>query len=135
MQRVSEAAPVRVLVADDNADTVEVMRCLFESMDCRVEVANDGKEAVDVAPQFEPELVVLDIEMPVLDGCQAAMKLRQQAWAARTIFVAYTALTGRQIVERIKKCGFHEYFRKPTPFSRFEALVRSIRPSTRGQPT
>lgn len=82
------------------------MRYLFESVGCRVEVASDGKEAVDVAPKFEPELVVLDIEMPVLDGCRAATMLRKQAWPARTIFVAYMALTGRQIVERSRRAAF-----------------------------
>src|SRR5690349_23763068 len=113
MPTTLETAPVRVLVADDNTDVVEVMRSLFETIGCRVEIASDGKEAVDIAPKFEPELVVLDIEMPVLDGCETAKTLRGQAWSAGTIFVAYTALAGRQIVERIKKCGFHEYFRKP----------------------
>lgn len=127
MQPVSEVAPVRVLVADDNADALEVMRCLFESLGCDVKVANDGKEAVDVAPRFEPELLVLDVDMPKMDGCEAARTLRQQAWAAGAIFVACTALTGRQIVERIRKCGFHGYFTKPAPFERFEALVLAIR--------
>jgi len=127
MQAISGMPAVRVLVADDNTDVVEVMQCLFESIGCCVEVANDGQEAVNVAPKLEPELVVMDIDMPVLDGCEAAKTLRQQAWSVGTIFVAYTALTGRQIVERVKKCGFHEYVRKPAPFSRFEALVHRIR--------
>ena len=127
METVSEMAPVRVLVADDNPDAVEVMRYLFQSLGCDVEVASDGREAVEVAPKFEPELVVLDIEMPEMDGCQAARTLRQQAWAVGAVFVAYTAATGRQICDRIKKSGFQEYLSKPAPFERFEALVRTIR--------
>lgn len=127
MQTAPEVAPVRVLVVDDDAEAVEVMGHLFQSLGCDVRVANDGREAIDVAPRFEPELVVLDIEMPKIDGCQAARTLRQQAWAIGAIFVAYTGATGRQIADRIKKSGFHEYFSKPAPFDRFEALVRMIR--------
>ena len=100
---------------------------LMLTIGCQVVVANDGKKAIDVAPEFEPELVVLDIDMPVIDGCEAAKTLRQQAWAAGTMFVAHTAATGRDIIERMKKCGFHAYFRKPTPFIHFEELVRRIR--------
>ena len=127
MQTLSETPPVRVLVADDDPDVAEVMRCLFQSLGCDVQVANDGREAIEVAPKFEPELVVLDIEMPKLDGCQAARTLRQQAWAVGAIFVAYTGATGCQIVDRIKKSGFHAYFKKPARFDRFEALVNAIR--------
>jgi len=103
------------------------MRYLFETMGCLVKAANNGKEAIEVAPKFEPELVVLDVDMPVLDGCEAAKTLRQQAWSVGSIFVAYTAKTGRQTVESIRKCGFNEYFRKPASFAQFEALVQRIR--------
>ena len=131
MESVSQDSPVRVLVADDNADAVEVMRYLFQSLGCDVQVAADGREVIEVAPKFEPELVVLDIQMPEIDGCQAARTLRQQTWAMGAIFVAYTAATGRQIADRIKRSGFQECFSKPAPFERFEALVRTIRRSAR----
>jgi len=133
MQATSDTPPVRVLVADDNQDAAEVMRYLFQSLGCDVQVASDGAEAVAVAPKFEPELVVLDVDMPAMDGCEAASTLRQQAWAAGAIFVAHTAATGRQIVERIKRSGFHGYFHKPASFDRFEALVHAIRCKSRMQ--
>ena len=61
-------APLRVLVADDNADSTELLSCLFTTLGCEVVIAHDGAEAVDRARAFRPDLVFLDIGMPGMDG-------------------------------------------------------------------
>jgi len=125
-----EAAPVRVLVADDDADAAAALAELLQTLDCVVQVAHTGKEVIELAPEFTPDVVILDIEMPEVDGVQAARTLKQQAWSGAALFVAYTAAQGQRIAKRINECGFHRYFIKPTPFERFAALIESVR--TRG---
>lgn len=122
-----EAALVRVLIADDNYDACNLLAALLLTLPCDVKIAHTGKEAVDVALDFEPELVILDIEMPVMDGCEAVRAMQRQGWATGAIFVAFSGAGGRPIAERIRECGFHHHFVKPTPFAQFEAIIRNMR--------
>ena len=127
METVAEASPVRVLVADDNADAADVLHDLFETLGCRVEVAYNGKQAVEAAHGFEPQLVVLDVDMPEMDGCEAASKLRREPWSARATFVACTGNSGRGLLDRIKQSGFQHFVTKPVRFDWFEGIVNAIR--------
>jgi PAS domain S-box-containing protein len=78
----------RVLIADDNHDAAVSLSMLLQTMGHDTRIAHDGLEAVEVAEAFEPEVVLLDIGMPKLDGYEAARRIAQRPWAHSILMVA-----------------------------------------------
>jgi len=115
----SEAPPLphltarRVLIADDNLDAAEVLSSLLEAMGHDVRVAHDGVEALAVGAAFEPEVVLLDLGMPVMDGLETARQMRQQPWGQRATLVAVTGWGQQRDRERTTEAGFDAHFVKP----------------------
>lgn len=105
----------RILIVDDHHDAADTTAELFRMMgDYEVRTAYDGKEAVEVARSFGPQVVVLDLNMPVMDGYQAARQLRdEQAPPARLLLVALTGRNQPEDIERAMAAGFDRHFRKP----------------------
>jgi two-component system, sensor histidine kinase len=117
---------MRVLIADDDVDGAEVLGLLFEWAGCDVRVVHSGYDAVLVAPKFKPDLIVLDINMPGMDGFEAAAALREQPSANEAVYVAHTSLTETAMTERAKNSSsFAHYVQKPSEFARFEAILAS----------
>jgi len=80
----------RVLIADDNHDAAVSLSMLLQSMGHDTRVVHDGIEALEAAELFRPDVVLLDIGMPRLDGYETARRLASQPWAAATQIVAVT---------------------------------------------
>ncbi len=78
----------RILVVDDSADTVAMMRVLLKRQGHEVRVAHDGADAVEVAAAFQPEVVLLDLTLPDLSGEEVAAALRKQEATASALIVA-----------------------------------------------
>ena len=116
---------MRVLIADDDVDAAAALGLLFEFAGWETRVVHSGYEAVALAPEFRPDLVVLDINMPGIDGFQAADTMRKQPCANEAVYVAYSASNMDAVVERMKTSSFDEFLQKPTQFSRFEAIIAS----------
>ena len=79
LENRSPAAPLRVLVVDDNADAADSLAWLLRHGDHEVRTAHDGRQAVEVAHEFRPQAVVLDLGLPEIDGYEVARRLRQHA--------------------------------------------------------
>src|SRR5688572_22393888 len=77
-QRTSAAGHQRILVVEDNEDARELMRALIEKMGHEVRTAMDGASAIELAREFRPALVLLDIGLPQMDGYSLARKLREE---------------------------------------------------------
>jgi signal transduction histidine kinase len=103
----------RVLVADDNADAAESLAVLLRSMGPEVRVARDGVEAVEVAAAFRPELVFMDIDMPRMNGLDAARQIRAQPWGAQVIICALTGFGQDSDRERSAAAGIDRHLVKP----------------------
>ena len=118
---------LRVLVVDDHHDGAETLGILLDQLGCEVRLTHSGREAIEDAPAFEPELVILDLNMPGMDGYQTAIELRKQTWSAKAAFVAHTASTDPSVAEKVRKIGFSHFVPKPASASSFESIITALR--------
>src|SRR5262245_19725189 len=84
----------RILVVDDDVDSTSILVELLESSGCVARAANDGFEALEIAKELLPDAVLLDLSLPVLDGCETARRLRSDARFAKTRLVAFSGFSG-----------------------------------------
>jgi PAS domain S-box-containing protein len=116
-------AALRVLVVDDNADAVEGLSLLLELEGCEVERASDGPTALAIAQRFAPDVVLLDIGLPVMDGCEVAQKLRAMPQIRQALLIAISGYGQDQDRYRCLTAGFDHHFIKPV---RLEDITRVI---------
>jgi signal transduction histidine kinase/CheY-like chemotaxis protein len=113
----------RILVVDDSRDGAETMAELLRVWGHSVEVAFDGPSAVQLATEHEPDIVLLDIALPGLDGYQVAEKLRGRPNGARMRLVAITGFGTPEDRERARAAGFDEHVTKPVAPGKLKELV------------
>jgi CheY-like chemotaxis protein len=113
--------PLRVLVVDDNVDAAEMLSWLLEELGCETEVAHDGPTALERARQFDPQLALLDIGLPVMDGYELASRLRQAVDGVR--LVAVTAYGQPSDRRRSEQAGFEAHFVKPLDVNELTPLL------------
>lgn len=111
-----------VVVADDDRDVRTMLRTLLELDGHDVMEANDGDEAWTLVLEYEPCVVVADIQMPGLDGLQLCRKIRASKYSPDIKVIVYTA--GMATPEEAKKAGGDEYFLKTDPLPRLREKVR-----------
>jgi CheY-like chemotaxis protein len=108
---------VRVLVVDDDHDVADSSAELLRLLDYDVRAAYSGEEAIGVAGRYRPDIVILDINMPGLDGWETARRLKRDRRLANKCFIAHTA-RGEPLVRRIaSKIGFDGLVVKGQPLS------------------
>jgi signal transduction histidine kinase len=120
--------PHRILIADDNADSAESMGMLLRLMGNDVRIANDGLDAVEQAEAFQPDIVLMDIGMPRLDGYEAARRIREQDWSRDTLLVAVTGWGPSDDSEEATAAGFDCHFTKPLDPADLRRIVGGVRP-------
>ena len=116
----------RVLIAEDNADSASTLGILLEAAGHDVRIAHDGKEAVGVAREFQPDVVLLDIGMPRLNGYDACREMRAESWARRSHFIALTGWAQPEDRERAHASGFDRHLVKPVEPAALEQLIREL---------
>jgi signal transduction histidine kinase len=126
-QPVSNASR-RILVVDDNSDAAEALALLLRLSGHMVETAFDGLEALRVAPGFSPEVVLLDIGMPRLDGYNTARSIRAESWGKHIVLVALTGWGQPKDHDRSLQAGFDAHLVKPVST---EELMRVIQTDPR----
>ena len=105
--------PRRVLVVDDNIDAGEMLTEVLSRWGHRVTLATDGLHALELAAQLEPEIVLLDIGLPELDGYQVAARLREMPGLAATRIVAVTGYGQIEDIRKVRAAGFAAHLVKP----------------------
>jgi signal transduction histidine kinase/ActR/RegA family two-component response regulator len=106
-------APLRVLVVDDNADAAALLADVVEGAGHEVRVAGDGPSALDVAATFAPDVAILDIGLPVMDGYELAARLRQRLGGAAPVILGVTGYGQVQDHARSREAGFRRHLVKP----------------------
>ena len=122
----SDVAPLatrRILIADDNEDAADSAALLFESLGCEVRTVYGGEAAVREAQRFHPNVVLLDLGMPDVDGYEACRRIRDTAGGARMLLVAVSGWGRDADLQRSAAAGFDHHFLKPVDPN---ALIRLI---------
>jgi CheY-like chemotaxis protein len=115
--------PTRVLVVDDNLDSTECLCLILQAWGHEARVAHDGQGGLDSARVFDPEVVLLDIDLPDLDGFEVARRLRSRGAATGTVLVAISGHAPGDDPERWRGARFDHVLTKPLDFLALERLL------------
>jgi CheY-like chemotaxis protein len=116
-----------ILVADDNRDAAESLGMVLELSGDEVYIANSGQQALQLARQKRPHVVILDIGMPDMTGYEVAREIRREAWGAGTLLLAITGWGQMEDKERARAAGFDVHLTKPVDADRVDEILRSRR--------
>ena len=116
-------APRKVLIADDNVDAAESLATLLELDGHEVRIAHDGLQALAVAEAFRPDVALLDIGMPALDGHGVARRLRQEPWGTAIHLVALSGRGQEDDKRRALEAGFDRHVTKPLDIDLIDTLL------------
>ena len=119
-------APRRILVADDYGDSAESLAELLRCDDHEVRLARDGAEALEVAEQLRPEILLLDLAMPKLDGFGVARRIREKPWGKDAVLIAVTGWGQQDVRDRCHEAGFDAHFLKPVDYRALSKLLASF---------
>lgn len=103
----------RVLVVDDHEDGLRTITLMLQSLGCQTCMARDGFVALDAAKSFRPDVVLMDLGMPRLNGFQAAERLRKEPWGQDVLLIAITGWGQDRDRQRTQAAGFDDHFVKP----------------------
>jgi CheY-like chemotaxis protein/uncharacterized protein YbcI len=117
---------LRVLVVDDNRDGADALGLLVEELGNQVHVTYGGTQALDVATAFRPDLMLVDLVMPEMDGCGLVSHLRQIQAFAQTKIVAITGQKDQEHKSLAMKAGFDTVLVKPVALTEIKAVLASV---------
>lgn len=115
-----------VLLVEDTEDNRFMMRRLLEMTGYRVVEAMNGEEAVKLAERESPQLILMDLSLPVLDGLAATRLIRKLPELASTPIIAVSAHDTSDFQSEAIKAGCNSYVTKPIDFSELETLIRQL---------
>ena len=123
---VRPAARLRILVADDNLDAAESLALLLTLEGNETRTAHDGLEALDVAAAFRPDVMLLDIGMPKLNGYDVCRRIRQQAWGKNIVVIALTGWGQEGDRSKSHAAGFDFHLIKPVDLDVLNKLLAGV---------
>jgi CheY-like chemotaxis protein len=124
MRLAMPAHPYRILVVDDNQDAADSLAMLLRLAGQEIRLANDGPTALSVADSFRPEVVMLDIGLPGLDGYEVARRLRKRPGGENLLLIALTGYGQAEDQRLSREAGFDHHLVKPVdPHVLAQALV------------
>jgi PAS domain S-box-containing protein len=136
--RVEPGAPVhvesgefrtyRTLIVDDNRDAVTTLAMMLKSMGHQIRVAHDGLESLEVAEAFQPQVVLMDIGLPKLNGYGVARRMRERPWGREAVLIATTGWGQDEDHRRSQEAGFDHHMVKPIEPAALEKLLTGLQP-------
>jgi CheY-like chemotaxis protein len=118
---------LKVLVVDDNETAAQTLAVALDVLGQISRVALDGKSAIEVLDQFKPDLVVLDLGMPGMDGLEVAREIRRSAFHADVRLVALTGWGSPEDRKQTRIAGFDRHFTKPIGLDELGLILRETR--------
>jgi PAS domain S-box-containing protein len=129
-ERGKTAAGRRVLVVDDNRDAAISLAMLLRLMGNEAQTAHDGQEALVAAAAFRPDVILLDIGMPKLNGYDAARTIRREPWGKNVVLVAVSGWGQEDDRRRSREAGFNFHMVKPVDPAALEKLLAELQATT-----
>ncbi|MGZ3336454.1 MAG: hybrid sensor histidine kinase/response regulator, partial [Isosphaeraceae bacterium] len=123
-ERSSTSSTLRVLMVDDSDDGATSLALLLQVWGHTTRISHDGPQAIEAAREFRPDLVFLDIGLPVMDGYEVCRRLRDNPDLSRTIFVALTGRGGEEDKKRAQDVGFAFHLVKPVNPDQIEDVLK-----------
>lgn len=114
----------RVLVVDDNRDAADTLALLLELMGHTTRTAHDGPAALEAAAAFEPDIVLLDIGLPRMNGYEVCRKLREEPWGRSAFVVALTGWGQAEDQRNASEAGFDRHLVKPVEEEVLQKVLR-----------
>jgi len=119
---------MRVLIIDDNEQLRMGIAEILELKDHEPLVAADGLQGVEIAIQFQPDIIFCDMQMPVLDGYETLREMRNNPKTANIPFIILTGKSLSDELSKIKEAGFDDWLSKPFAYEDLFAIIDSYRP-------
>ena len=119
------ASACRILIVDDNRDAADSLGAVLRILKNDVRIAYDGARAVDLAVEFEPEVILLDIGLPIIDGYQVARRIRDLQGGG-VMLVALTGWGQEEDRRRAFAAGFNHHMTKPVRFDVLQELLANL---------
>lgn len=118
----------KILVVDDNADNRDLVVLRLKTIGpYEILEASNGKEALKIAADSKPDLIFMDLMMPVMDGWQATRTLRETEWAKKLPIIAFTAYTSDSDIANALEAGCNDYIAKPVlDYSVFQKKIQTL---------
>jgi len=121
----------RVLLVDDNTDSSAPLSLLLQAKGHETRIAVDGEAAIEMADEFLPDCVVLDLGLPGIDGYEVARRLRERPYGAKLTLVALTGWAGKDVRVKAAAAGFDYHLVKPVNLEELERIVTAGRVQSR----
>jgi CheY-like chemotaxis protein len=118
----------RVLIVDDNAINVELVSFVLDAEGFTVATATDASQALQMVAAFDPALILMDIQMPGMDGLALTRRLKADPALQHIVVVAFTAYAMKGDETKMRAAGCDGYLSKPVDVARFAAQVRALLP-------
>ena len=115
--------PRRVLLVDDSVDAAEAMSMLLETLGHEVRVMHDGPSALAMVDDFTPDVVILDIGLPGMDGFEVAREMRTRAVTKTALLIALTGYGADSDKQKARDAGFDHHLVKPVSFTAIETVI------------
>ncbi len=116
----------KILIADDNAQNVELLEAYLGDLECELETANDGEETLRLVEEFQPDLLLLDIMMPRLSGFEVCRTIRANPQTKDLLILMVTALNEASDFERGVQAGTDDFLTKPVNKTELLCRIRSL---------
>jgi CheY-like chemotaxis protein len=130
----AHSTPLRILVVDDNIDAADSMAMLLQFGGHETRIANDGVQAVSTAEAFRPDVILLDIGLPRMNGHEAAAEIRRQPWAEHTALIAMSGWGQDADRQRSREAGFDHHLVKPVDHNVLKHLLAAVEPAQSQRP-
>ena len=118
-----------VLIVEDDDDTREMLQLLLEMFGCSVVTADNGIKALNLANEVHPDLILMDMQIPLLDGFAVTRLIRASATLNQVPVVAVSGFAAPKDHAAARDAGCSDYLDKPIDLDRLEVVVKSLKPS------